>query len=168
MKGLVVYKSRYGCTETYAKWLGEEIGFEVLPVNKAGRLEEYGVLIIGSCVRVSKPAIAGWVIRNWPRIKGKKIVFFTTSGAVSTDPELQRSFEAVFPEDIRSKMRYFPLNGRKIMNELSWLDRQAMKMAVRMTMKKDPALAERMGEDFNRMNREEVRPIVEHVKGMAG
>jgi menaquinone-dependent protoporphyrinogen IX oxidase len=168
MKGLVIYKSRYGSAETYAKWLGEETGFEVLPVKKAGGLDEYDPLIIGSCVRASKPSIAGWVIKNWPKIKGKKLVFFTTSGALNTDPELQRIFEAVFPEDIRAQMRYFPLNGRKTMSELSWLDKKVMEMAIRMTRKKDPLMAERMGQDFDRVNREEIRPIVEHVKKIGG
>ena len=49
MKGIVVYKSKYGATKKYAQWLCEETGFDMCEVSEAKveNLEEYEVIIFG-------------------------------------------------------------------------------------------------------------------------
>lgn len=46
---LVVYKSRYGAVERYAKWIAEKLECEAMPVSqvKTATLLEYRMLIFG-------------------------------------------------------------------------------------------------------------------------
>ena len=114
MKGLIIYKTKYGSTEKYAKWLGEELGFDVLPVKKVKGVAGYDTVILGSNVRMGKAGITGWINRNWSKLQDKKLAYFTSSGALPADPLLQKYFEAGFSDNVRQRMPYFPLNGRLI------------------------------------------------------
>ena len=35
MKGIIIYKSKYGSTKKYAEWLKEATGFEMVEADKA-------------------------------------------------------------------------------------------------------------------------------------
>ena len=166
MKGLIVYQTTTGSAECYAKWLEEETGFTARPVNKAGNWKTYDTLIIGSCIRMGSPKISGWIKKNWSKLKDKNLVFFTTSGSLKTEPELQTNFESCFPEEIRSHLPYFPLNGKMVFSELKWLERGIMNFAIKMTAKSDPEKAKKMAREYNRVNRDEIRPIVDYVKNL--
>lgn len=165
MKGLIIYKTKYGSTEKYAKWLGEELGFDVLPVKKVKGVAGYDTVILGSNVRMGKAGITGWINRNWSKLQDKKLAYFTSSGALPADPLLQKYFEAGFSENVRQRMPYFPLNGRLIFSELNWLDGHLMKMAIKMTMKSDPVEAAKLAEEYDRVNRDDIRPIIDCIKG---
>ncbi len=164
MKGLIIYRTITGSAECYAKWLQEETGFEAVPVSKVRDIRDYDILIIGSCIRMGSPAIGRWIKKNWPKLKGKKLVYYTTSAALKTDPELQNHFKSNFPEEICLSLPYFPLNGKMIFKEFKWLERSIINFAVKMTAKTDPEKAKLMARDFNRINRDEIRPIVEYIK----
>ena len=48
MKGIILYKSKYGATLKYAEWLSAETGFDVCSVEKAKvqDIEIYDVIIL--------------------------------------------------------------------------------------------------------------------------
>jgi menaquinone-dependent protoporphyrinogen oxidase len=165
MKGIIIYKTKYGSTEQYAKWLGEDLGFDVVPVNKVKRLADYDTVILGSCVRMGRAGIAGWVKRSWSKLADKKLAYYTCSGALPTDPMLQEYFAKAFPENVRSKLSYFPLNGRFIFGDLNWLDSKLMNMAINMTKKTNPEEASAMAEEYDRVNRDDIKPLVTYIKG---
>lgn len=165
MKGLIIYKTKYGSTEQYAKWLGEDLGFDVVPVNKVKGLAGYDTVILGSCVRMGRAGIAGWINRTWAKLQDKKLAYFTCSGALPADPLLQEYYTKAFPDNVRSKLPYFPLNGRFIFRELNWLDSKLMNMAINMTKKSNPAEAAAMAEEYDRVSRDDIRPIVAYIKG---
>lgn len=52
MKGIILYKSKYGATLKYAEWLSAETGFDVCSVEKAKvqDIEIYDVIIFGGGV----------------------------------------------------------------------------------------------------------------------
>jgi menaquinone-dependent protoporphyrinogen oxidase len=166
MKGIIVYESRSGSAERYARWISEETGFEAVPRKKARNLSGNDVVVIGSCVRMGKPAIAGWVKKNWNALKRAPCVFYTTSGAECTDPALVKGFESAFAADMRAGMRYFPLNGKFFFKDLSWLDAKLMRMAIKMTEKSNPEEARAMAREFDLVKRENIKPIVEHVRAL--
>jgi len=69
MKGLVIYKGKYGATKQYAMWIGQELQ---LPVASADRfhideLPKYDFFILGSSVYIGKLEIKDWL---------KKILMF--------------------------------------------------------------------------------------------
>jgi len=49
MSKIVIYKSRYGSTKAYAKWIAEELGCEAVEAKtvKAEDLERYDTIVYG-------------------------------------------------------------------------------------------------------------------------
>ncbi len=56
MKGLVIYKGRYGATKQYATWIGQELGLAVASADRfpLKELPKYDYFIIGSSVYIGK------------------------------------------------------------------------------------------------------------------
>ena len=56
MKGIVVYKGKYGATRQYAEWLGAEFALPVQPAETLTRekLFLFDYIVIGSSVYVGK------------------------------------------------------------------------------------------------------------------
>ena len=59
MKGIVIYKSKYGSTKKYAEWISERTGFDCVEAGKvnAKRLADYDTVIFGGGIYAS--GIAG-------------------------------------------------------------------------------------------------------------
>lgn len=164
MKGLVLYHSRGGSTETYARWIAESAGFECRPLNRAGKIGDVDVLVVGGCVWAGQNKAFKWIKSRWNRINGKKVVCFSTSGALKEDPALQAGYEKALPAEIRSRISYFPLNGKMIFAEMRSFDRKLMQMAIKMTAKENPEEAKKMAEEYNRVNREDLKPLLERLR----
>jgi flavodoxin len=113
MAGIVVYQSTYGSTKQYAEWIREETGFALhSPKDPAIPWEEADVVVVGCPVVANRPSLAGWLQRNWPRMRGKQVILFTTSGA---DPQTNPVLDWIrgsFPEEMRQVIQFFPLAGR--------------------------------------------------------
>lgn len=79
MKGIIVYKSKYGSTKQFAEWLQEDTGFELCDIAKCPKnLSEYDIIIGGSSIHGGTIFIKDWLIKKWPFIKDKKIVIILT------------------------------------------------------------------------------------------
>lgn len=167
MKGLVIYKGRYGATKQYAAWIGNELG---LPVASADRfpkdqLAEYDYFIIGSSVYIGKLEIMKWLKKNFNVLVNKKTFIFQVAASPVTDKEKRDSYNATcIPAAILNKAKTYFLPGRMIIRNLSWLDRFMLRMGARMT--KDPAESKRMLTDFNDVKKEHVLPLINAVKAL--
>lgn len=164
MKGIIIYQSKYGSTETYAKWLAEETGF-ALRTPKSITQDELGSaeqIIIGSPILAMKPALAGWIKKNWSRIQDKSPVLFTTSGAPAEDPKLQQWFAKSFSEEIRKNLSYVPMGGRMILSNLSGLGRFFMKIGA--MVEKDPQVKAKMLQDVDNVDRKYLVPVLAKVQ----
>ena len=163
MKGLVIYKGRYGATKQYAMWIGEELG---LPVASADRfpvdeLPKYDYLIIGSSVYIGKLEIRKWLKKNFTILIDKKNFLFQVAASPVADKEKRESYNVQsVPSPIRIKAFFLP--GRMIMRNLSRFDRFMLKMGARLT--KNPAEKTRMLTDFNDVKKEHILPLLDAVK----
>ena len=166
MAGIIVYQSRSGATETYARWLSEELGFESVPVGKVRGLDRYDPIVLGSCVRMYRPAMARWILRRWPMLKTKNVVLFTVAGAAKEDGLRREWVSKALGAAIADALPHVPLNGRMDFSRLPAFDRALMKMAIRMTAKSDPRQAEEMAKEYDNVRREDLAPLVARVKAM--
>ncbi len=108
-----------------------------------------------------RPQIKSWIIKHWKLIKEKSPILFTTSGAPADDPQLLTWYEEAFPGDIRKVLEYYPLGGRMIFNQLTWLGRTFMKIGQH--MERDPEIKSKMLTDVDRMDKDALKPIVESL-----
>lgn len=126
MKGLVVFKGRYGSTEEYANWIAEDLGFGLACSDdiKKKDLENYDVLVIGSSVYTGRLRISEWLEENREILLKKPLYLFTVSGTHPTEDRiLQRILNLSVPEEMHDRYRHYPLHGRLVSKKLTLKDR---------------------------------------------
>jgi menaquinone-dependent protoporphyrinogen IX oxidase len=67
MKGLVIYKGKYGATKQYAMWIAQELQLPVASADRfpADELPKYDYFILGSSVYIGKLEIKDWLKKNF-------------------------------------------------------------------------------------------------------
>jgi len=164
MKGIIVYKGKYGATKQYAQWLGEELN---LPVVTTGELKTDDLLlsdfiVMGSSVYVGKLQISQWLNNNLDTIGRKKIFFFQVAGTPPVEKEkLNNYFRSGVPEEIREQCEVYYYPGKMIFNKLSWKDRFMLKMGARLS--RDAAAKKTMLTDYNKVKKENIASLVNAV-----
>lgn len=165
MKGIVIYKGRYGATKQYAAWIGQELGLPVASADRfpVNQLAFYDYFIIGSSVYIGQLEIKKWLKRNLKTLTGKKYFLFQVAASPVEDREKRQGYNtAGIPAPILNKAMTFFLPGRMIMRNLGWLDRFMLKMGARLT--KDPVEKVRMVTDFNDVKKIHILPLLDAVK----
>lgn len=163
MKGLIIYKGKYGATRDYAALLSKELDLPVFTPTVIGRqLMEADYVLIGSSVYVGKLQLQSWLIRNQEWLKTKKLFFFIVCGTPAGDKEKTDKIIADnIPLTLRNNSIFF-LKGRMIRHQLSWTDRLLLKMGAWLT--KDPEERKRMQGDFDGVGMPALRPLLQALK----
>ena len=168
MKGLVIYKGRYGATKQYAMWIGHELR---LPVASADRfpvndLINYDYFILGSSVYIGKLEIKTWLKKNFELLRNKKLFLFQVAGAPIEQKEKRQGFNtASVSHEILTKLQVYYLPGRMIMRNLSWWDRFWLKTGAKLV--KDPVEKNNMLTDFDNVKIENISPLINAVRSFA-
>ena len=138
---LVVYKSRYGATERYAKWIAEALGCEALPlkqVTTAGLLK-YRMLIFGGGLYMGRINGVAALTRRFQELKDKTLFVFT---AGLTEPEDDGYYTFLYTRNFTEKMRkqihFFALPGAVDGQKLGRFHRWMMGMVMKERARKDP------------------------------
>jgi menaquinone-dependent protoporphyrinogen IX oxidase len=165
MKGVVIYKGKYGATRQYAQWVGEELNFPVLKTSEAEQkqIKDADLVILGTSVYIGKLQVAKWLKENLTILVNKKLFLFLVAG---TPPDQKQKLDAYIqagvPEEIRGRCEIVYLPGRLTINKLSWLDRFMLKMGARLT--KDPNDRKTMLTDYDLVKKEQITPLIQKVK----
>jgi len=166
MKGAIFYASKYGSTAEYAQWISEATGLPAYNTRKSHPDPgSFDLVIIGGPILYYKLWNSKWFVKNWPKIKGKPVLFFTVSGAPA-GPKLDKWLAESFPSHMRSKITHIALRGRQIPKQLSWFDRMALKFAAKHN--KDPQARKEELEGFDYMDKSSIAPIVDFVEKFKG
>ena len=162
MKGIIIYKGKYGATQQYAKWLGEELHLPVVSsLNIYGKqLALFDYFLLGSSVYIGKLQIARWLKENADLLTGKKIFFFQVAATPADNLEKRMPYNTSgIPARLISGCRFFFLDGRMDVKKLTAWDRFLLKMGARMT--RDPAAKKEMLKDFNNVKKENLKNLLD-------
>lgn len=174
MNSIVIYKSKYGSTRTYAQWIAEELGCSAMPAGdvKASELERYDTIVYGGGLYAEIINGLSLITKNINALSGKRIAVFTT-GITPLDCReyydkmvVEKNFKNGVPENIR----IFNFTGKMILSELTPVHRAALVTLKRiMSSKKNPTEMERLlidlcDADGDFTDREEILPLVEYIK----
>ena len=165
MKGLVIYKGKYGATKQYAMWIGQELKLSVASADRfpLDELPKYDYFILGSSVYIGQLEIKNWLKKNFKILKNKKIFLFQVAASPIEQLEKRESYnKASLSADILKKIQFYYLPGRLIMRNLSAWDRFRLKMGARFT--KDPVEKKNMLTDFNDLKKENIDSLVKGVQ----
>ena len=174
MKTIVIYKSKYGSTKDYAKWIAEELSCDAVEVSKikADDLSEYDNIVYGGGLYAEVIAGVSIITKNMEKLKDKKIAIFTTG---LTPPDCRDYYDNLvikknFKNGVSSNIKLFNYPGKMILSELSLVHRTAIKTLKKiMSEKKEPTEMEKMlinlcdlDGDFS--NRGLIGELVEYAK----
>lgn len=153
MKGLIIYKSKYGSTKQFSEWLKEDTGFDLREIsNVPSNLKDYEIIIIGCSIHAGLISLQKWIMQNWESIKGKQVILMLTSGT-SDIRFIQKTMEKSLSQEIRKRITLFPVGGRYLLNRMSIFDRLSVKIVAFFTKHSETKrgmLTER--DDVNRDN----------------
>jgi menaquinone-dependent protoporphyrinogen IX oxidase len=161
MKGIIIYKGRYGATEQYAKWLGAELWLPVIFSDQISgkRLAENDFFVIGSSVYIGKLEIKKWLKNNEAFIKNKPIFFFQVAGTPAEEKETREAYNKnSIPASLFANSRFYYLHGKLVINKLSWKDKFMLKMGARLT--KDPAIKKTMLTEYDDVKKVNIRELL--------
>ncbi|GAA0550330.1 flavodoxin domain-containing protein [Chitinophaga japonensis] len=164
MKGLIIYKGKYGATRQYAIWLGAALDCAVEPAGSEMKEQllaaEY--IILGSSVYIGKLQLRNWIYRHRELLAGKQLFLFLVSG---TKPEetarLTGYIKASIPEDIYKRCRCYFFPGKLEFSKLSWSDKLLLKIGARLSKGSKDEISVT---DYNDVKREHITPLVDALK----
>lgn len=174
MKTIVIYKSRYGSTKTYAQWIAQELSCEAVDYTnvKWQDLLEYDTIIYGGGLYAEIIAGASLVTKNIDKLGDKKIIIFTTG---ITPMDCREYYDDIvvkknFKGDVYSKIKVFNFPGKMILDELTPVHRAALKTLKKiMSGKSNPTemeklLVELCDADGDFSDRNLIKELVEYAR----
>lgn len=167
MKGIIVYKGKYGATRQYAQWVSEELK---LPAFTPDNLDMEQMLksdfvVIGSSVYMGKMLVSDWLKKNIKTLQNKIIFLFVVCGTPSSEKEKQQHIVADnVPALLLNTSNTFFLPGRLIRKELSWSDRLLVKIGA--SFEKDPVTKKAMLEDVDGVKKENLVEMFTAIRSL--
>ncbi len=141
---LVIYKSRYGATERYAKWIAEALDCEAMPVKqvKSSTLSQYRMLIFGGGLYMGRINGIAALTRRFQELKDKTLFVFT-AGLTEPGDDGYYTFLYTrnFTEKMRKRIHFFAFPGAVDGQKLSRFHRFVMGAVMKERAQKDPANA---------------------------
>lgn len=143
MKGIVLYRSKYGAAKQYAAWLEEATGFDCAEVRNAGieALKRYDVIILAGGIYASGISVIPFLRKHIDELGKKKIAVF----CVGASPFDEDAFAQVRAHNFKGTLQGIPcFYGRGAWDEsaMSLTDRTLCRMLQKMVAKKAPASLE--------------------------
>lgn len=123
MNAIVIYKSKYGSTKQYAKWIAEELGCEAVNAKniKPQDLLKYDTIVYGGGLYAEVIAGVTLITKNIESLKSKKIAVFSTG---ITPLEYREYYDKLvldknFKPEMLEHIKVFNFMGKMILKELS-------------------------------------------------
>ena len=139
-KGIIIYQSKYGATQKYAKWLREMTGYDCVRTKEAS-LElaaQYKTIVLCGGIYASGIAGLSFMKKNFSRLRDKRIAIL----CVGASPYDEKSFQELRRHNLKNGLESIPLfygRGAWDMDKMTLIDRTMCKMLQKSIAKKDPS-----------------------------
>lgn len=181
MKTAVIYQSKYGSTETYAKWLSEDLGADLLVANqvKLDDLQPYDTIVYGGGLYAGSVNGVALLTKNAERIQDKSIYLFIVGASDMTSPEIvssiRSSLKQTLPPTLLAQAHIYHLRGGMRYSKMSFVHRTMMHMMIKMLRKKpeqelradEKGMLETYGQDIDFTDRTAIAPLVADIRAGA-
>ena len=167
MKGIILYKGKYGATRQYANWIGEALRWPLFTPEQLldETLDAADVVVIGASVYAGRLTLHAWLRKHAHQLLRKKVLLFIVCATPADKKDvLEQIAQHNIPALLQSKINVFFLHGRLVISDLGWIDKLMLKFASRAT--KDPDEKQRMINGFDAMNKDNILPLVQAVTAL--
>ena len=159
----VVYKSQYGYTKTYARWIAEELSADLLEAGtvKISDLEQYHTVVYGGGLYAGGVNGISLITQNFDELKEKELYLFTVGAADVTNEEniasIRSSLTRALTPTMMQKIKIYHLRGGLCYSRMSFIHKSMMGLMHKMLLKKpeselsadDKGLLATYGKDVN-------------------
>ncbi len=177
MNTIVIYKSHYGFTERYARWIAEELSAELLQADKVkpADLQKYDAIIYGGGLYAGGVSGIALITKNFESLRHKSLYLFTVGAADVTDAaniaNIRSGLAKVLSPQMQEKIKTFHLRGGMCYSKMSFIHKLMMGMMRKMLQKKqqsalrsdEKAILDTYGQDVDLTNRQAISPLVADV-----
>lgn len=175
MNAIVIYKSKYGATKTYAQWIAEELNCEAVDFKnvKINDILKYDTVILGGGLYAEMIAGATLITKNIDKLSGRKLIIYTTGLTPLDCREYYDKlvFEKNFKDVDMTNIKVYNFLGKMIIDELSLPHKMAIKALKKlMSDKENPTEMEKLlielcDADGDFTDREAIKDLVTYAKG---
>jgi len=137
MKGIIIYKTKYGSTLEFAQMLKENFPFELCEFSNSGfNLDSFDIVILCGSLHGGKFSLKGYLTDNWNILKRKKVILMITSGAANKE-FIMSVMEKNLNSEILENVKMFPVGGRYILKRFNFIDRTMIRLVAFLSSDKD-------------------------------
>lgn len=176
-KILLTYASKYGATETYARWIGDALEIEPIPYKKvsADDLASCSTLIHGGGLYGGGIAGSKLITKNSGILLEKHLVVFTVGISSAGNSEtFNPVIEQNFQPELRERITFFHLRGGMDYKKLSFLHKTMMGAMRKALQNKKPEelsaddtdLLEAYDKKADFTDRDSLSPLLEYVRNL--
>lgn len=173
MKSIVIFSSKTGNTERYARWIAEELGTKAVPANdmKVKELLNYDTIIYGGGIYAERINGIKFIKKNLKKLQGKRIAVFTNGLSPDEKGPIDKVKEKNFSPDELKHIDFFYMRGAFDMEKLPFKEKMMMTMVRKMmkegeNLKEDEKmLLDAINEPVDHVNRENIKGIIIAIKG---
>lgn len=168
MKGIIIYKGKYGATRQYAEWLAQELNIKAVPPQDSkAALETSDLVILGSSVYIGKLQLYKWLKENAAILSNKKLLLFVVCGTPPEEKEkLETYIQSSVPPAIRMQCRVYFLPGRLVYHRLSFMDKLLLRMGA--LISGDPNIKRAMLTDYDGIKKENLAELLSDARELSG
>ncbi|WP_281550077.1 flavodoxin domain-containing protein [Murimonas intestini] len=172
-KGIVIYNSKTGFTERYAKWICEELGYQMIPYKERDKadLSQYECVIFGGWAHAGSIKGFKWFKEKLPALEGKRIIVYATGATPPDSPEVEKAIEMNLKDLTgaqRERIRVFYFHGGLSYEKMGTVDRVLMSLFRKMLKKSGgESEAYRMvSHSFDCSSKEQTEPLLEYARAL--
>jgi menaquinone-dependent protoporphyrinogen IX oxidase len=134
MRGIILYKSKYGTTKRYAAWIAKALSADLYDIKDISTdiINEYDYAVLGGGMYAGSVLGANLI----EKIKCKQIVLFTVGLADPVTTDYSGQINRMFPNGAPENVKIFHFRGGINYNNLSFVHKTMMRMLVKTVKKK--------------------------------
>lgn len=171
MNTIIIYNSKTGFTQRYAKWIQEELDCTCIEFKKAKNqdLSQYQCVIFGSWLMAATIVKLDWFQTFAAQHPEKYCVVFGVGASPAEYEDTIQLMKEIFSTE---EFKGFYFQGGLDYDKMKFPHKQMMKMMSKSLQKKkdkdakETIMAKMLSQSYDESNREAIMPLVEYVKGL--
>ena len=130
MRTIVLYETKHGSTETYAKDIAKAVGADVMPLKnfKFKDIKNYDTIVFGGWVRGNIIRGVDAFLTNWEKMKEKNVIIFSV-GLSLPNKEMRDALISSNLLDLYH-LRFYQLQGNFDFQKLGPLEKMLIKTSI--------------------------------------
>ena len=127
MKTIVVYRSKTGYTERYAKWIAEELNCDIKENASFSDIKDHDVIICGGGLYAGGLNGSKLILKNYDKLSEKKLIMFAVGACPGEDKDIIPLWERLL-KDKKEDIAHFYFRGGFDYSKLGTADKLLMNM----------------------------------------